>query len=188
MEQEQLQQLIQDFLSRLKLLVEKADKLFIMATTGLIGSGRTTVAKMMVAKLSGVVLVKSDSARFLLKEAGLPWGDNVRQILKGAALDLLSKGYGVIFDGNAADTEDRKNISEIANERKRARYDDSSWVSSFDDFRVNTTEKILKNLEERLKLHKELKSSDIPNLLGEIDNNGSPEELEKQVAKLLAQI
>lgn len=199
--------MIQDFLSRLKLLVEKADKLFIMATTGLIGSGRTTVAKMMVAKLSGVVLVKSDSARFLLKEAGLPWGDNVRQILKGAALDLLSKGYGVIFDGNAADTEDRKNISEIADqtgasvhyvrinidpeiakERKRARYDDSSWVSSFDDFRVNTTEKILKNLEERLKLHKELKSSDIPNLLGEIDNNGSPEELEKQVEKLLAKI
>ena len=207
MEQEQFQQLVQNFLSRLKLPDEKVQKPFIVATIGLIGSGRSTVAKLTAEKLKGAALVRSDSARYLLKEAGLPWGENVRQILKGVAINLLGKGYGVVFDGNAADEEDRKNVSEIASqagasvhyirinidpeiakERKRARYDDSSWVSSFEDFRVNTTEKVLKNLDERIELHKKLKSSDIPNLLGEIDNNGSPEELEKQVDNLVEKL
>jgi len=53
---------------------------------------------------------------------------------------------------------------------------------------VNTTEKILKNLDERIELHKKLKSSDIPNLLGEIDNNGSLDDLEKQIDELLAKM
>jgi len=207
MEQEKFQQLVQDFLSRLELPAEQTAKPLIIATIGLIGSGRSTVTKMVAAKLKGAVLIKSDSARYLLKEAGLPWGDNVKQILKGVAVELLGKGYGVVFDGNAADEEDRKNISEIAEqteasvyyvrinidpaiakERKRVRYDDPSWVSSFEDFRVNTTEKILKNLDERVELHKNLKSSDIPNLLGEVDNNDSLEELEKQVEKLIEKI
>lgn len=207
MEQEQLNQIVQDFLSRLKLPEAKADKRFVVASIGLIGSGRTTVAKMFVEKLKGTILVRSDSARYLLKEKGLPWGDNVRQILKGVAVDLLGRGYGVVFDGNAADEEDRKNISEIANqtgakvfyvrinidsevakERKRAKYDDPTWASSFEDFRVNTTEKILKNLDERIELHHKLKSLDIPNLLGEVNNNSSLEELKKQVEELVSKI
>lgn len=196
--------MVQDFLSKVRLPEVKADKLFIVAMIGLIGSGRTTVAEMFAEKLKGAVLVKSDSARYLLKEINLPWGENVRQILKGVAVDLLGRGYGVVFDGNAADEEDRKNISEIANqtgakvfyvrinidleiakERKRAKYNDPAWVSSFGDFRVNTMEKILKNLNERIKLHQKLKSSEIPNLLGEVNNNGSLEELKKQAEELI---
>ena len=199
--------MVQDFLSRLHLPESKADRPFIMATIGLIGSGRTTVAKLMTEKLQGAVLVRSDSARFLLKKKEMPWGDNVRQILKGVVTDLLKRGYGVVFDGNAADEEDRKNISEIASqtgakvfyvrinidpevarERKRAKYDDPSWISSFEDFRVNTTEKILKNLDERIELHQKLKSSEIPNLLGEVNNDGSSEELKKQVDELALKI
>lgn len=207
MEQERIDHIVQDFLSSLNLLETRADRPFIIATIGLIGSGRTTAAKMFTETLKGVILVKSDSARYLLKEAGLPWGDNVRQILKGVAIDLLGRGYGVVFDGNAADEEDRKNISDIANqtgakvfyvrinvdpdiakERKRAKYDDPAWVSSFEEFRVNTTEKILKNLDERIKLHQQLKSSEITDLLGEVNNNGSVEELKRQVDRLISKI
>ncbi|MEK7121600.1 MAG: ATP-binding protein [Patescibacteria group bacterium] len=207
MEQEQLNQIVQDFLSRLSLPETKADKPFVVAMIGLIGSGRTMVAKMFVEKLKGAVLIKSDSARYLLKEADLPWGDNVRQILKGVATDLLNREYGVVFDGNATDEEDRKNISDMANqngaevfyirinidseiakERKRTRYEDPSWVSSFDDFRVNTTDKMLKNIDERAELHQKLKSSEIPNLLGEVNNDGSLEELKKQVEELVPKI
>lgn len=207
MEQERLQQLTQDFLSRLKLPAGKANKPFIIAIIGLIGSGRSTVAKMFAEKLGGAVLVKSNSARCLLKESDLPWGDNVRQVLKGVVVDLLGRGYGVVFDGNAADEEGRKNISgiagqtgasihyvrinidpETAKERERGMYDDPSWVSSFENFRVNTTEKMLKNLDERIELHQKLKSSDIPNLLGEVDNNDSVEKLEKQIEKLVSKI
>lgn len=207
MEQERLAKLVQNFLSKLKLPAEKTVKPFIVAILGLIGSGRTTVAKIFIKGLQGAVLIKSDSARYLLKETGLPWGENVRQILKDVAIDLLGQGYGVVFDGNAADEEDKKNISEIADqtgakvfyvrinidseiarERKRARYGDPLWISSFDDFRVNTTEKILKNLDERIELHRNLKSSDIPNLLGEVNNNSSLEELNKQVEELVSKI
>ena len=92
MEQEQFNQFVRDFLSRVRLPEAKATKPFIVATIGLIGSGRTTVAKLMTEKLQGAVLVRSDSVRFLLKGKKMPWGDNVRQILKGVATDLLKKG------------------------------------------------------------------------------------------------
>jgi len=204
MEQKQLDQIVQDFLSRLHLPENKADKPFIVATIGLVGSGRTTVAKILVEKLNGAVLVQANSARFLLKEASLPWGDNVRQVLKGVAVELLDKGYGVVFDGNASDEEDRKNIEEIAErtsakisyvriniepelakQREEQKYNNSNWVSGFDDFRVNTTKKMLKNIDERAELHQNLKSSEIPNLIGEISNNGTIEELREQVSKLV---
>lgn len=207
MEQEQVNQIVQDFLLRLSLPGIKADKPFIVATIGLMGSGRTTVARMLVEKLKGAALIQANSARFLLREAGLPWGENVHQILKSVATELLNRGYGVVFDGNAADEEDRKNIEEIATKsdarvyyvriniepelakrREEQKYNDSSWVSSFEDFRVNTTDKMLKNIDERAELHQKLKSSDIPNLLGEVNNNGSLEELKKQVEELVSKI
>lgn len=207
MEQEQLDQLVQDFLSRVHLLEIKTSKPFIVATIGLVGSGRTTVAKILVEKLTGATLVQANSARFLLKEVGLPWGENVRQILKGVAIDLLNRGYSVVFDGNASDAEDRKNIEEMAEKtgvqvfyikinikpelakrREADKYNNSSWVSSFDDFRVNTIDKMLKNIDEQVTLNQKLKSSEIPNLLGEIDNSSSVDELKKQVKGLILKI
>lgn len=204
MEQKPLNQFVSDFISRLRLPGVKAGRSFVVATIGLPGSGRSTVAKMFAEKLQGAVLVRSNSARYLLKEASLLWGENVRQILKGVAIDLLGKGYGVVFDGNAADEEDRRNISEIASqsdakmfyvkinidpeiakEREQRKYDDRNWVSSFDNFRVNTTEKMLKNIDDRAELHKNLKDSEIPNLVGVIDNDGSKEDLERQVSQII---
>lgn len=199
--------MVQDFLSRLSLPEIKAVKPFIVATIGLVGSGRTTVARMLAEKLNGAVLVQANSARFLLKEAGLPWGENVRQVLKGVATDLLKRDYGIVFDGNASDAEDRDNIEEIAEktgarvfyvriniepelakQREEQKYNDTSWVSSFENFRVNTTDKMLKNIDDRVELHQKLKSSDIPDLLGEINNEGSLEELKKQVEGLVLKI
>lgn len=207
MEQEQLNQFVQDLLSRLHLPKTKSAKPFIVAMIALIGSGRTTVAKLLAKKLPGAILVQANSVRFLLQESKMGWGDNVKQVLKGAAANLLSKGYGVIFDGNASDEAERKNIQEIADQtgagvyyirinidpaiakqREADKYNDTSWVSSFEDFRVNTTDKMLKNIDERVELHQKLKSADIPNLLGEINNDGSLEELEKQVEDLVSKI
>jgi len=204
MTNEKLQELSQDFLSRLALPEAKADKPFIIATIGLVGSGRTTVAQKIVERLKGAVLVSSNSARYLLKQANLPWGENVRQILKAVTLELMNKGYGVVFDGNAADEEDRKNIQdiaeqtgasvsyirinidpEIAKEREKKKYDDPAWASTFENSRVNTTEKMLKNVDDRAELHRNLKSSDLPNLVAEIDNNGDLAELNRQVDEVI---
>lgn len=205
--QEIISKLAKDFLSRLSLPAQKADSPFIIATIGLVGSGRTTVAKIITEQVNGAVLVQANSARFLLKEAGLPWGENVRQILKQVSKDLLAKGYGIIFDGNASDEDDRKNIDEIAQgtgaktfyiritidpeiakEREQKKYDDSSWISNFGDFRVNTIEKMLKNVDDRAEHHKNLKSDEIPNLVGEINNNGTLESLHQQTDKIVTKV
>ena len=76
----------------------------------------------------------------------------------------------------------------MAKERKRAQYENPSWVSGFERFRVNTTEKMLKNIDDRVELHRKLNSADIPNLLGEMENNGSKEELDERVDRLVAKI
>lgn len=204
MTDKELQEFSQDFLSRLTLPEAKANKPFIVATIGLVGSGRTTVAEKIVERLKGAVLASSNSTRYLLKQAGMPWGENVRQILKVVAVELLNRGYGVVFDGNAADEKDRKNIkdiasqsgasvsyirinidSEIAKQREKKKYDNPDWASTFDNFRVNTTEKMLKNIDDRAELHRNIKSSDIPNLIAEIDNNGDSAELNRQVDKII---
>lgn len=207
--EQKLQQISEDFPGRIEpnLPVEKAERPFIVAMIGLIGSGRTIVAKMLATKIKGAVLMQSNSARYLLKEAGMLWGENVRQAIKGVAQNLLSQGYGVVFDGNAADEADRKNIEELASgsgakvfyvkinidpevakAREKAKYNDVNWVSSFEDFRVNTTEKMLGNIDQRAESHAGLQSSDIPGLVGEIDNSGSLEDLERQVTEVADKI
>lgn len=207
--EQKLQQISGDFLTRIEpnLPVEKTERSFVVAMIGLIGSGRTTVAKMLAVKIRGVVLIQSNSARYLLKEAGMSWGENVRWVLKVVAKDLLARGYSVVFDVNAADEKDRKNIEEIASasgakvlyvrinlnpeiakSREKAKYDNPRWVSSFDNFQVNSTEKMLENIDQRAELHTELKPSNIPDLVGEIDNNGSLADLEQQVQKIANKI
>lgn len=205
--QEILDNITKDFLSRLELPGEKVNSPFIIATIGLVGSGRTTVARRIVQRISGTVLLQANSVRYLLREAGLSWGENVRQILKLAAEKILSDGYGVVFDGNASDNDDQKNIQEIAQktgariyyirikidkeiaeEREKKKYDNNLWISNFDDFRVNTTEKMIANIKERSTLHEDIKSEEIPGLIGEINNNGSSDELDQQVDKLIDKI
>ena len=206
---EKLQKVADGFLARIsqKLPSTKPARPFVVATIGLPGSGRTTIAKMLVEQLAGSVLLSSNSARCLLREAGMSWGENVRQALKYAGQKLLADGYAVVFDGNAADEQDRKNIEEtarpagasvryilvnldpeIAKAREKEKYDNPAWVSSFEDFRVNTTERMLANIDEHAELHRQLRSSNIPGLVGEIDNNGSLDSLQKQVGEIADKI
>lgn len=199
--------IVDNFLSRVSLPAQKPTKLFVLGIIGLPGSGRTTIAKMLASKISGAVVLQANSVRCLLKEQSLPWGDNVRAILKAISNKLLSQGYGIIFDGNAVDAEDRENIKniaspfgaqvlylrinidkELAKKRESDKYNNPKWVSSFEDFRVNSTEKMLQNIEDRAKVHAELDNASIPDLIGEIDNNGSKEELGAQVAKIVEKI
>lgn len=207
MDSEKINQLAEDFLSRLSLPLQKSKNPLMIAAIGLVGSGRTTAAEKFTELIDGLVLVQSNSARYLLKEMGLPWGQNVRDILKQVSKSLLSGGYGVVFDGNAADEEDRQGITEtaqefgarifyvriliapeIAKQREKQKYDDPGWASSFENFRVGTTEKMLKNIDDRAELHRTLKSDDISGLIGEIDNNDSIEALNRQVEQIAEKI
>lgn len=202
-----LQLIIQDFLSRLNMPGQKAAKPFILGVIGNLGSGKSTVAKLLAKQLSGVVVVTADSARFLLKEAGLPWGESVRAVVRGVAQQLLQDGYAVILDGSNVETEEREQTAKLAQEqgvpvryvrvvadyavyeaRLKAKYDDPAWQSSFERFRVGPTDKMLINLAERTKVHDALKDSDIVGLVGTIDNNGSVEKLKPKTADLAAAV
>ncbi len=201
--QETIRRLSENFVERLVLPASMTRRPCIIATIGLTGSGRTTAARRIAGHIPGAVLVQANSARYLLKEAGLPWGQNVRDIIKQVGDTLLKRGYAVVFDGNVSDPEDRANIAElaasakapvfyirilldpaVARERERKKYDNPAWVSSFEDFRVNSTEKMLQNIAERAELHETLRSQDIAGLVGTIDNIGTIDELEQQADQI----
>lgn len=200
-----IEHVTQDFLDRLVLPAEKPSKPFVLGIVGQIGSGKTTIARLIAPELSGTVIVQANSARFLLKEADMPWGDNVRDIVRLATQRLLAQGYAVIFDGSSAEEKDRQNAeqavaesgapvfyvriaisTENAKAREKTKYDDPAWVSSFEDFRVNTTDKMLANIDERAEVHTKLSDSQIPNLLGVLDNNGPKKGLASQLSTILA--
>jgi predicted kinase len=199
-----LQQVSQDYLERTKqqLPGKKASRPFVIGIIGLISSGKTTVAKLLNEKLTGTVLVKSDSARFLLKEAGLKWGENVVEVLSNTARWLLRNGYSIIFDGDCIREEKRKEIQKLVDEldakfyiiRIKPNKDLSlkhlqkKWEDlkrgkipqNFSHFlAVMPGEK--QSLFDRVPFHEQLKSSDVPQLIYEIDNSVSLKFLKKQI-------
>lgn len=209
-EQEILQQISQDYLERIKqtLPSQRAQCLFIVGIIGLIGSGKTAIARMLQKKLSGGVLVKSDSARFLLSEAGLGY-DKVTEVIYPVAKWLLHNGHSIIFDGDYVNDEKRDRLQKFANEhgaklyfiriapnkklslkrlQKRWEEIESRVIKqSFDNFLVVTRGKE-DNLFRRVSLHNQLQDKDISNLIGVIDNINGLDNLEKQVDTLVEKI
>ena len=202
-----IQELIKEFRSRLTLPDQKAARPFLLGIVGQLGSGKSTLARMLAARLPGSIVLRADSARFLLKERGMSWGDNVRALVRDVAEGLVKDGYGVILDGSNAEVKEREQNAELAlrlgipiyyvriraslevcRERLKAKYDDSTLVSSFERFRVNTTEKMLANLEERRALHDSLKDEDIMGLVGTVSNDRGRVELERQTESVAKHI
>lgn len=199
-----LQQVSQDYLERIKqqLPDKKAPQPFVIGIIGLIGSGKTTVAKLLTKKLAGTALVKSDSARFLLKEAGLEWGENVREVLFNTAQWLLRNDYSVIFDRDFIEEKKRKNTQKLVDELGAKFYiirikpnKDLSLKHLQKKWEDLKSGKIKQNfshflavmpgekqgLFDRVPFHEQLKSSDVPQLIYEIDNSGSLKFLKKQI-------
>jgi len=204
---EQIKKITQEFLMMIKMPAEKAPKPFLLGLIGNIGSGKSTVARELKPLLPGTVHIQANSARYLLKQAGMEWGDNVRAILDGVIRHLIGHGYSLIVDGSTAEASDRQRLSMLADElhvplmfvrikcdadacamREQRKYDDTSWEPSFEDFRVNTTEKMVTNVRERSMIHHNLDSKDITSLIGEIDSNMPSKDLPDQITGLADRI
>lgn len=159
---EQTVQLTKEFLERLgrpseyRLRKKKDGGQFVIVVGGAPGSGKTTVAQEF-AFSTRTFHIQSNSARQVLREYGLKWGENVHRLIEAVLRALLVQGYSVTLDGMISEGEERELIRKIAGEyhakaffvavvcapstaearaRKRYRYG-RSLPSTFNDWRAS---------------------------------------------------
>jgi predicted kinase len=202
-----MEEIINDFASRLALPEQKPSRPYILGIIGNIGSGKSTVVRKLAVALPGLAYVQGDSARYLLKERGMSWGENVKAVISGVTERLIAQGYAVATDAFTAEAKERERLIGQASglgvpalfvrvtvdagtckARLKAKYDDRSWESSFERFRVSTTDKMLANLKERTEVHNNPANRQVHNLIGEIDNNGPAEALDPQIDELAKKV
>jgi len=204
--EEKLQKAADDFLKRVqeKLPAEKADKPFIVGIVGMIGSGRTLLAKTLVDNLKGAVLNCANSARYVLKEAGMSWGPNVYTVLLNAAEWLVKNGYIAVYDGNQVDKDRREAIKELADklgvkyyllkiitsEATAEKYLREKYSqppkNTFEDYWPGTdADDIVQNLKERNKDFFAIDQEEPkPEFFAEIENEGTIEEFKKKAVEV----
>jgi len=86
--------------SELRLIRTRAKKPVLVAMVGIVGSGKSSVAREL-AKHIGAVVVEGDKIRQLLRRVGECF-DNVSMIAENLAAELLKSGHNVILDSDAA--------------------------------------------------------------------------------------
>ncbi|OGZ32815.1 MAG: hypothetical protein A2V69_03235 [Candidatus Portnoybacteria bacterium RBG_13_40_8] len=204
--EEKLQKVAEDFLKMIqgKLPTEKADKPFIVGIVGMIGSGRTLLAKTLVDNLKGAVLNCANSARYVLKEAGMSWGENVYAVLYNTTEWLIKNGHIAVYDGNQVDKDRREKIKELADELGvkyyllkiitseptaekylREKYSQPP-KNTFEDFWPGTdADDIVQNLKERNKDFFAIDQEDPgPEFFAEIENEGTIEEFKQKAVEV----
>lgn len=204
--EEKLQKVAEDFLSRIKekLPAEKADKSFIVGIVGMIGSGRTLLAQTLVDNLKGAVLICANSARYLLKEAGMSWGPNVYACMFHVTEWLIQNGYVAVYDGNQVDKDRRAQTKELADKLGvkyyllkiitseataekylREKYSQSP-KNTFEDFWPGTdAEDIVQNLKERNKDYYAIdREEPKPEFFAEVENEGTIDEFKQKAAEI----
>lgn len=208
--EKKLQQVADDFLKRVqeKLPAEKADKSLIIGIVGMIGSGRTLLAKTLVENIKGAILISANSVRWLLKENDLDWGENVYAVLLNAAEWLVKNGYIAVYDGNQVDKDRREAIKGLAEDLGvkyyllkiitkettaekylREKYNEAPR-NTFEDFWPGTdADDIVQNLKDRNKDFFAIDQEDPkPEFFAEIENEGTIEEFRQKAIEVANKI
>jgi len=204
--EEKLQKVADDFLKRVqeKLPADKADKSFVVGIVGMIGSGRTFLARTLVENIKGAVLISANSARYLLKEQNLPWGENVYVCIFFVIEWLIKNGYVVVLDGNQVDRDRRQRTKGLADKSGakyyllkiitseataekylREKYSQSP-KDTFEDYWPGTdADDIVQNLKERNKDFYAIDQEDPKQkFFAEIENEGTVEEFKQKAIKI----
>ena len=98
----------EEFISSLKTPKRKTKKPVVVAMVGLIGSGKSSVAKAL-ASLIGATLVKGDSIRIALRQKNQDYNP-VHNVIKKAVFSALRLGSNVILDSDFVNQKKRKDL------------------------------------------------------------------------------
>ena len=110
---DQLAELTHEFHEELIYPTRQARQQHLIVIGGGPGSGKTTAARKM-AGLANSWHVQSNSARWLLSQHNLPYGQNVHSLVHSMIKRLLDQGSSVTLDGMLTEREERDIIRELA--------------------------------------------------------------------------
>lgn len=102
-----------DYFVKLDIAIrKKTKKPVIVGLIGLIGSGKTTIAKELTI-LIGATVVSGDGIRVCLRKEKEKY-DNARLIVENVAIEVINKGGNVIVDSDFIDQKKRVSLKEKA--------------------------------------------------------------------------
>ena len=102
----------QQYLLNLKIIERKTKKPLIFGLIGLVGSGKTSVAKEL-APLIGATIVEGDKIRVELRKQNEKY-EGARKIAENVAIEIIKKGGNVIIDSDFIDQKKRVSLKEKA--------------------------------------------------------------------------
>lgn len=98
------------YLSKLNIDQCKSKKPIVVAFLGLVGSGKSSVAKELAGQIGGTV-IEGDGIRVALRKESEPY-KYVRQIAENIALEVLRRDGNVILDSDQTDEKKRASLRE----------------------------------------------------------------------------
>src|SRR3989338_3681959 len=98
------------YLAKLEVSQRKTKKPLIVGFLGLVGYGKSTVAKELAPRI-GATIIEGDAIRVHLRKEGEPY-KYVRQMAENIALEVLKRSGNVILDADQIDGKKRASIRE----------------------------------------------------------------------------
>lgn len=108
--QKLIKQVTDKFISQLKIKNRKTKNPIVVAMVGLIGSGKSSVAKELAKQINATVIT-GDAIRVALRKQKQDYGQ-VRSITEKSATFVLKKGGNVVLDSDFIDSQKRKRLEE----------------------------------------------------------------------------
>lgn len=112
--------IVQSFIANTKIPKRKSKRKLAIGIVGLVGAGKTSVAKVLGREL-GAAVIQADAIRLALRKKRTGF-DNVHEIMFAIAKDILKRGGNVILDSDFASKHKQNGLRKIAKDAKATAY------------------------------------------------------------------
>lgn len=113
---EKVKQVEKDYISSLNIIPRNSKKPLVVAMVGLVGAGKSSVAREL-AKFINATVLEGDHVRVLLRKANEPYIKNVAEITLNAAKHIFKNGGNIIID--ADHTSDGEKLKRLKDETQK---------------------------------------------------------------------